>query len=85
MGRPFKCPYCGLSNSVPRGIRETKTMGVRKICRCLSCNRRFTPRNQQPSVADGDTPGRDEDETTESDVEPDPGPVVNDEHHSTGV
>jgi len=84
MGRPFKCPFCQASESVPKGFRKTKTMGLRKIRRCRVCKRKFTPRFQQSSVADPSMMGPDEDETTESDAEPGPGAVGNDEHHSTG-
>ena len=48
MGRPFKCPYCGSSDSVGKGVRKTKTLGDRKIRRCKGCKRKFTPKNQQP-------------------------------------
>jgi hypothetical protein len=46
MGRPFKCP-CGASNSVAKGFRKTKTMGVRQIRRCRKCRRKFTPKHQK--------------------------------------
>jgi hypothetical protein len=49
MGRPYKCPYCGKSESVAKGRRRTKTMGDRCIRRCKACRRKFTPRNQKPS------------------------------------
>ena len=48
MGRPYKCPYCGKSESVAKGRRRTKTMGDRCIRRCRACHRKFTPRNQKP-------------------------------------
>lgn len=50
MGRPFKCPYCGSSDNVNKGVRKTKTMGLRKIRRCKNCRRKFTPRSQQPAA-----------------------------------
>lgn len=50
MGRPFKCP-CGASNSVAKGFRKTKTIGVRQVRRCRSCGRKFTPRRQKAHVA----------------------------------
>jgi len=49
-GRPFKCPYegCGSTNTLSKGARTTKSMGVRKIRLCKSCGRKFTPKNQMP-------------------------------------
>ena len=47
MGRPFKCPYCGESRSVSKGVRKTKTLGDRKVRLCKACNRKFTPENQK--------------------------------------
>ena len=48
-GRPCKCPYegCGSTDTVSKGVRVTKTLGIRKIRRCKSCGRRFTPKNQK--------------------------------------
>ena len=46
-GRPPKCP-CGSTDSVGKGVRKTKTMGIRRIRRCKSCGRKFTPRHQKP-------------------------------------
>jgi len=53
-GRPFKCPYegCGSTNTVGKGVRKTKTMGVRKIRLCKGCGRKFTPKNQKPVEPD---------------------------------
>lgn len=48
MGRPFKCPYCQSTDNTGKGVRVTKTQGVRRIRRCRGCGRKFTPRNQQP-------------------------------------
>ena len=50
-GRPFKCPYesCGSTETVSRGVRKTKTMGLRNIRRCKTCGRKFTPQSQRPS------------------------------------
>ncbi len=47
-GRPFKCPYecCDSTNTVSKGARTTKSMGVRKIRLCKDCGRKFTPKNQ---------------------------------------
>ena len=56
-GRPPTCPHCGKSTSVSKGVRKTKTMGIRRLRRCKACGRKFTPRNQkpiQPSGKDGD-------------------------------
>jgi len=47
-GRPVKCIHCGSTDTTSKGARCTKTMGIRKIRRCKSCGRRFTPRNQKP-------------------------------------
>ena len=46
-GRPFKC-RCGSTNNVSKGVRRTKTMGVRRIRLCKSCGKKFTPKNQKP-------------------------------------
>ena len=50
-GRPFKCPYadCGSTDTISKGVRKTKTMGVRKLRYCRSCKRKFTPQNQKPT------------------------------------
>ena len=48
MGRPHKCPYCGLCDTVAKGYRRTKTIGARKIRLCRSCRRKFTPKKQKP-------------------------------------
>ena len=50
-GRPFKCPYnrCGSTNTVSKGVRKTKTMGIRKLRYCKDCKRKFTPVNQKPA------------------------------------
>ena len=47
MGRPFKCPYCGASDNVSKGVRRTKTMGDRRIFRCRACKRKYTPKHQR--------------------------------------
>ncbi len=42
MGRPFKCPYCGVSGkSVAKGFRYNKSGKVR-LRKCRACNRRWT-------------------------------------------
>lgn len=46
MARPHKCPFCGATDSVSKGVRKTKTMGVRHIRLCKACGRKFTPENQ---------------------------------------
>jgi len=47
MGRPFKCPYCPSStNTVSKGVRRTKTVGVRQLRKCKACGRKFTPKHQ---------------------------------------
>ena len=69
MGRPFKCPYCGSSDTTGKGVRKTKTMGVRRIRRCKACRRKFTPKSQplaaepgSPSTASVPTLGDEQDE-----------------------
>jgi len=52
-GRPVKCIHCGSTDTTSKGARKTKTMGIRKIRRCKSCGRRFTPRNQKPVPYEG--------------------------------
>jgi len=52
-GRPVKCIHCGSTDTTSKGARRTKTLGIRKIRRCKSCGRRFTPRNQKPVSYDG--------------------------------
>ncbi len=51
-GRPHKCPYCGGTDTVNKGARKTKAMGIRRIRRCRSCGRRFTPRHQKNKASD---------------------------------
>ncbi len=50
-GRPHKCPYpdCGSTRTTSKGVRKTKTMGLRKLRYCKDCKRKFTPRNQKPT------------------------------------
>jgi transcription elongation factor Elf1 len=50
-GRRFKCPYagCGSTNTISKGVRKTKTMGVRMLRYCKDCGRKFTPQNQKPA------------------------------------
>jgi transcriptional regulator NrdR family protein len=48
MGRPHKCPYCKeTTKSISKGVRKTKTLGIRRIRLCKDCGRKFTPRNQK--------------------------------------
>lgn len=47
-GRPFKCPYCGSTDTTRKGVRHTKTQGIRRLRYCTNCNRKFTPKNQKP-------------------------------------
>ena len=64
-GRPFKCPYgCGSTNTVSKGVRKTKTMGLRRIRLCKNCGRKFTPKNQKPVQPT-------EENAMENDAEPD--------------
>ena len=48
MAKPHKCPFCGATDSVSKGVRKTKTMGVRRVRLCKGCGRKFTPRSQRP-------------------------------------
>jgi transcription elongation factor Elf1 len=41
-GRPAKCPYCGSTSTVSKGVRKTATMGARPLRKCKGCGRRFT-------------------------------------------
>jgi len=50
MGRPHKCPYCSSTQTVSKGVRKTKTMGVRMLKRCKACGRKFTPKHQPESL-----------------------------------
>ena len=53
MAMPFKCSFCGATDSVSKGVRKTKTMGVRRIRLCKACGRKFTPKDQKPGEARG--------------------------------
>ena len=53
MARRFKCPFCGATDSVSKGVRKTKTMGDRRIRLCKGCGRKFTPKNQKQAEASG--------------------------------
>ena len=70
MARPCKCPFCGATDSVSKGVRKTKTMGVRHIRLCKACGRKFTPENQNaveahdPGTAEQGEP-RNQEEGTE--------------------
>jgi len=46
-GRPFKCPYCGSQNTTRKGVRHTRTQGIRRLRYCTNCKRKFTPKNQK--------------------------------------
>lgn len=45
-GRPYTCPYCSSTDTTKKGVRRTKTLGVRAIRYCRGCKRKFTPKNQ---------------------------------------
>ena len=70
MARPFKCPYCGQSNSIGKGVRKTKTMGERRIRLCKACKRKFTPRIQKRE-ASTERPNRPAPPTVEADARAD--------------
>ena len=46
-GRPPACIHCGSSDSICKGLRRTKQLGIRQIRQCKKCGRKFTPRHQQ--------------------------------------
>ena len=72
MARPFKCPFCGATDSVSKGVRKTKTMGVRRVRLCKACGRKFTPKNQRPAEASGSGTGEEEEKRSqEAGTEPD--------------
>ena len=56
MGRRYKCIWCGSGETTGKGVRRTKTMGNRRICRCKACGRKFTPKHQPgaPDAAEAD-------------------------------
>lgn len=76
MGRPFKCPYCQSADTSGKGVRVTKTLGVRRIRRCRGCGRKFTPKNQQPIEvvpdAESSAPGNPADQPAATSGEPSP-------------
>ena len=41
-GRKPRCPFCGSSQSISKGVRKTATMGKRKLRVCKGCKRKFT-------------------------------------------
>jgi len=49
-GRPAICPVCKSVRSTSKGTRVTKSLGKRRIRRCRDCGRKFTPRNQKPTI-----------------------------------
>ena len=56
MGRPYTCPYCKSTDTVSKGHRRTKGLGLRSIRRCRACKRKFTPKHQnaaQPTDVQG--------------------------------
>ena len=63
------CPYgCGSTNTVSKGVRKTKTMGLRRIRLCKNCGRKFTPKNQksiQPTEEKAIQTGGEPDEAAE--------------------
>lgn len=52
-GRKPKCPYCGGTHTVSKGVRRTSTMGERPLRFCRQCRRKFTvtrvPVKREPS------------------------------------
>ena len=86
MARPFKCP-CGATNSVAKGYRRTKTMGLRRVRRCRACGKKFTPKNQRP--VEGPRDSSDSTPTPVAQVQPDTvseeESSSDDRHHQPGV
>ena len=83
MGRPFKCP-CGAKESVAKGYRRTKTMGLRRVRLCKVCGKKFTPRNQKPVEREADTTPMPAD-VGQSDTAPKEESSSDDQHHQPGV
>ena len=81
-GRPVKCIHCGSTDTTTKGSRHTKTMGIRRIRRCRSCGRRFTPKHQKnntaqmPESIDPELSGGVESESTKPAESDSAGPVV---------
>jgi hypothetical protein len=65
MGRRYKCVWCSSGETTGKGVRRTKTMGNRRICRCKACGRKFTPK-YQPEVSVTSGP----DQTRSSAIDP---------------
>lgn len=72
MGRPFKCPYCASTETVSKGVRRNKTVGVRRVRRCTACRRKFTPRNQQPLEEDETSEDCNQDQEARDDAPQEP-------------
>ncbi len=51
-GRPVKCPYCGGTQTRPKGYRQTVTMGTRALRICQDCKRRFTMKTKAKKKAE---------------------------------
>ena len=57
-GRPHKCPYCGSTKTISKGVRRNRTADAR-IRQCKTCKRRWSKRvtgQPQPAVADNPQP-----------------------------
>lgn len=50
-GRKPKCPYCGGTRTIRKGVRSTVTLGDRALCVCRTCSRKFTLKRQAASRA----------------------------------
>jgi len=84
-GRPHKCPYagCDSTNTVSKGSRKTKSMGVRKIRLCKGCGRKFTPKNQKANQIDESQTEAGQDEVAGVVTSEDPMPVGTEEPELT--
>ena len=71
MGRPYKCPHCGVAGkNVAKGYRYNKAAGKVRLRKCISCGRRWTVRASyvpcddsacvRATEAGGDSPSTDD-------------------------
>jgi transcriptional regulator NrdR family protein len=52
--RPYKCPYCGSTETHWKGYRARADGGRVRIRRCNGCKRKFTTRRVVEVMGDGD-------------------------------
>ena len=46
MVRPYKCPHCGGTNSIWKGLRPLAEGGAVRIRKCKECGRKYTTRKR---------------------------------------